>query len=84
LVILELRGKHTMRDKAIQQTLATWLNFVSDGDQEVDTDCDEIPDMLLSEALAFIESILTDPGATHEELELAKDMADCINNSGEE
>jgi hypothetical protein len=84
LAILELRGKHTMREKALQQTLATWLNFVSDGDQDVDTDCDGIEDMLLSEALAFIESILTDPGATHEELELAKDMADCINNSGEE
>jgi hypothetical protein len=84
LAILELKGKHTMYDKAVQQFLATWLNFVSDGDQEVDVDCDGIPDMLLSEAIEYIEYLLTKENPTFEELELAKNMADCINNFGEE
>jgi hypothetical protein len=84
LSILELRGPHSMYDKAVQQLLATWLNFVSDGDQMVDTDGDEVTDMLLSDAIAFIEDILTDPNSTHEDWELAKDMADTINNSGDE
>jgi hypothetical protein len=84
LAILELKGKHTMYDKAVQQLLATWLNFVSDGDQEVSVDGDDIPDMLLSEAIEQIELIITNPNATHDELEYAKNMADNINNSGEE
>ena len=82
LAILELRGPHSMYDKAVQQLLATWLNFVSDGDQMVDTDGDNVADMLLSDAIAFIEDIITDPTSTHQELEMAKDMADTINNSG--
>jgi hypothetical protein len=84
LAILELRGRHSMYDRAVQQLLATWLNFVSDGDQMVDTDCDDIPDMMLSDAIAYVEDILTDPTSTHEDLEEAKDICDCLNNSGEE
>ena len=84
LALLELRGKHTMYDRAVQQLLATWLNFVSDGDQEVDTDGNGIPDMELSVAIGIVEAILTDPFATHDELEYAKDLCDTINNSGDE
>jgi hypothetical protein len=84
LAILELRGPHTMYEKAVQQLLATWLNFVSDGDQLVDTNGDTVPDTLLSEAISIVEDILNDPNSTHQDLEYAKDLCDTINNSGDE
>jgi hypothetical protein len=84
LDLLELRGKHSMYDKAVQQFLATMLNYVSDGDQPVDTDWDGTQDMDLSEAIDMIESILTDPNPSDEDLEWAKEAADSINNFGDE
>lgn len=82
LMLLELRGKHTMYDRAVQQLLATWLNLQSDGDQMVDTDGDGLVDTLLSTAITYAESIITDPNSTHDQLEGVKDMLDIINNSG--
>jgi hypothetical protein len=81
LMVLELRGKHPMYDRGVQQLLATWLNLQSDGDQMVDTDGDGITDMMLSDAIEDIESELLDPDGDHE---WAKDTADIINNSGDE
>ncbi|MCK5561079.1 MAG: hypothetical protein KAJ51_10815 [Thermoplasmata archaeon] len=82
LMVLELRGKHSMYDKAVQQLLATWLNLQGDGDQMVDTDGDGLVDTLLSTAITYAESIITDSGSTHDQLEGVKDMLDIINNSG--
>jgi hypothetical protein len=82
LMVLELRGKHTMYDKAVQQLLAAWLNLESDGDQMVDSTGDGNVDRLLSNAITYAESIITDPDSTHDQLEQVKDMLDTINNSG--
>ncbi len=84
LAILESKGPSSMYEKAVQQLLATWLNFVSDGDQMVDTTGDGNTDMMLSNAIAYVEDILTDPNSTHEDYEEAKDICDTINNSGPE
>jgi hypothetical protein len=83
--ILDLSGKQPMRNRAIQQLLALWLNFANsagDWDTMVDSDRDCIPDIALGDAIEFIEETVNDPDATKDELEAAKDMADSINNSG--
>ncbi len=82
LMVLELRGRHTMYDRAVQQLLATWLNLQGDGDQMVDSTGDGNVDTLLSNAITYAESIITDPNSTHDQLEQVKDMLDTINNSG--
>lgn len=82
LMVLELRGQHPMYDRAVQQLLATWLNLQGDGDQMVDTDGDGNVDKLLSDAIDYAESIITDSTSTHDQLEGVKDMLDTINNSG--
>jgi hypothetical protein len=84
LMLLEPENPSNMYDKAVQQLLATWLNNVSDGDQMVDTDWDNSTDMMLSKAIQKVEDILNDPNSTKKELEEAKDICECINNSGED
>jgi hypothetical protein len=84
LMLLELRGKHDMKDRAIQQLLAAWLNLASDGDQLVDTDGDGTADTMLSIYITYAESIITDPDTTHAQMEAVKDTLDAINNSGTE
>lgn len=83
LAILEPEDSSIMYDKAVQQLLAVWLNYEHNGDLEVlDTDDDGILDLKLSDAIAEIEDILTDPDATKDDLTYAKNLADAINNSG--
>jgi hypothetical protein len=72
-----------MYDKALQQLLATWLNLASDGDQMVDTDGDDTTDMMLSDAIEYVEDILNDTESTKDDFEEAKDICDFINNSGD-
>jgi hypothetical protein len=83
LNLLELRGKHDMYEKAVQQLLATYLNLASDGDQEVDTGSHGTMD--LSDAITWMEGQLMDYlDGDDVDLEEVKDMADYINNSGDE
>ncbi len=84
LMLLEPEDSSIMYDKALQQLLATWLNYISDGDQMVDTDGDNSTDMMLSDAIEYVEEILNDPNSTKNELEEAKDICECINTSGED
>ena len=75
--------KATMRERATQQLLASWLNFANGAvtlDMMVDTDRDGIADTIFMDAMAEVESILGDDDATKEEFEQAKDICDSINN----
>ncbi|MEE9150575.1 MAG: hypothetical protein V3U20_01920 [Thermoplasmata archaeon] len=83
LTILELRGKHLMYDRAVQQLLAVWLNYVSgnaqwdsDGDDDIDG-----ADEYLIDVINWAEDILVngDPA----DFEMVKDKLDMLNNSGE-
>ena len=82
LMLLEDLDHSDMYHKAVQQLLATWLNYASDGDQMVDTDGDDATDMMLSAAIEKVEDILNDPNATKADIEEAKDICECINTSG--
>lgn len=84
LMILEIETPKDMYSKAVAQLLALWLNLYHSGDQMVDTDGDNTTDMNLSDAIDYIEDILTDPAPLKKDLEEAKNMADIINNSGED
>jgi hypothetical protein len=84
LMILSPEDSSDMYSKAVQQLLATWLNNLSAGDQMVDTDFDNETDMMISDAIEYVEGILTDPSSTKKELEEAKDICECINTSGED
>ncbi|ODS35925.1 MAG: hypothetical protein A7315_04995 [Candidatus Altiarchaeales archaeon WOR_SM1_79] len=83
LALLELRGKHEMYDRAVQQLLGTWLNYVS-GNEQWDSDGDgdiDVDDEYLIDVILWAEDILLygDP-ADHE---MVKDYLDMLNNSGE-
>jgi hypothetical protein len=84
LMILESNNMNDMYKKAVQQLLATWLNYVSDGDQMVDTDGDNSTDMNLSTAIEYVEDILNDPNSTKKDIEEAKNICEFINVSGDE
>ncbi|MFC1919068.1 NosD domain-containing protein [Chloroflexota bacterium] len=75
--------KASMRERAVQQLLASWLNFangaVNMGDM-VDTDYDGITDTMFEDAIWTAEEILRNPDASDNQLELAKDICDSINN----
>ncbi|MCK4783240.1 MAG: right-handed parallel beta-helix repeat-containing protein [Desulfobacteraceae bacterium] len=75
--------KASIRGRATQQLLASWLNFangaVKMGDM-VDTNYDGIVDSLFEDAIRIAEGILRDPEASGTELEQAKDICDSINN----
>jgi hypothetical protein len=84
LALLELRGKHPMYDRAVQQLLATWLNYVSgneqwdsDGDDDIDAD-----DEYLIDVIVWAENLLNDGDPTNDEE--VKDKLDELNNSGDE
>ena len=69
-------------DKAVRQALAAWLNWASGGvawNEEIDLDGDLVPDIQFSALIAMVEAILLDPGASHADLELAKDLAEAVN-----
>ena len=71
-----------MRDKATRQTLAAWLNFASGAvawDEPIDSDGDLLADTTFGELVADIELILLDPAATHDELVLARMLAEIVN-----
>ena len=70
------------REKATAQTLAAWLNFAKgaiDIDELVDTDGDGVVDTSFGDLIAEVESILTNPDATKDDLERAKDLAESVN-----
>ena len=80
--ILSLK-KASMKERATQQLLASWLNFAHGAaglDELVDTDFDNVPDTPFAEALSQMEAILLNPGATDADFEGAKNIADSINN----
>jgi hypothetical protein len=80
LALLELRGKHVMYDRAVQQLLATWLNYVS-GNDMWDSDGDGIPDENLIDVITWAEAMLLDGDPTNDEE--VKDYLDKLNNSGD-
>jgi hypothetical protein len=81
LALLELHGKHPMYDRAVQQLLGTWLNYVS-GNEMWDSDGDDVDDTDILDTILWAEDILLngDP-ADHE---IVKDTLDALNNSGDE
>ncbi|MDA0264821.1 MAG: choice-of-anchor C family protein [Chloroflexi bacterium] len=70
------------KEKALSQTLAAWLNFAKGAiavDEMIDTDGDGIGDTAFGDLIAQVESILSNPDATKADLELAKDLAESVN-----
>jgi hypothetical protein len=75
---LDLHGNPSKCRQAMQQFLATLLNYAKnglDGSIMVDTDYNSVPDMRLDDAVAMIEQNIDS-----DDCETAKDMADSINN----
>jgi hypothetical protein len=66
-----------MRAKATREALAAWLNFASGGIGWTDL----AGGLAFHEAMAQVEAILLNADATHQDLVLAKDIADAINES---
>ncbi|UCF07284.1 MAG: hypothetical protein JSW28_06425 [Thermoplasmata archaeon] len=81
LALLELRGQHPMYDRAVQQLLATWLNYVS-GNEMWDSDGDGVPDTYIIDTILWAEAGLLDGDPTNDED--IKDTLDALNNSGDE
>jgi hypothetical protein len=80
-----------MRDRAMAQLLAAWLNFASgavnwDETIRVEPDDDDGPPMTLTyaEAVALIEATLLDGDTTHSDLVRAKTVAASINETHED
>jgi len=72
----------SMEERAIQQFLASWLNFANGAvamDQLVDTDYDGLADAKFKDAM-FVASEVIINGDNYE---LAKDICDSINNMGQ-
>lgn len=78
LLLLELRGKHPMYDKAVQQLLAVWLNYVS-GNTHADLDGDGVFETSLLQVIQSTEAALLDGDPTNDEF--YKDLCDAVNNS---
>jgi hypothetical protein len=81
LGLLELKGKHTMYEKAVQQLLATWLNYVS-GSEVADLDNDGTFETNLLDVIMDTEAALLDGDPANDEQ--YKDLCDAVNNSGPE
>jgi hypothetical protein len=84
LAILELRGKHEMYDRGIQQLLGTWLNYVS-GNEQWDSDGSgtiDPGDEYLIDVINWAEDLLNDDDPTNDEM--VKDYLDMLNNFGPE
>jgi hypothetical protein len=81
LAVLELRGKHPMYDRAVQQLLAVWLNYVS-GNEYADLDDDDVYETSLLEVIQNTEEALLDGDPSNDEY--WKDLCDELNNSGDE
>jgi hypothetical protein len=81
LALLELTGPHPMYDRAVQQLLATWLNYVS-GNEMWDSDGDGIDDTYIIHTIMWAEAGLLDGDPTNDEV--IKDTLDALNNSGDE
>jgi PKD repeat protein len=82
-IIMNPKGSE-MRDKAQAQLLAAWLNFANGSvswTEMIDVDQDGSTDLPLYEVLRQTESILLTNDASHEDLVLAKDLAESINLS---
>ena len=79
LALLELRGKHPMYDRAVQQLLAVWLNYVS-GNEYADLDGDGVFETSLLQVIHDTEAALLDGDPTNDEY--YKDLCDAVNNSG--
>lgn len=75
-----------MLRKGAQQLYTLWLNIVS---KWIGPNCEvDMPDLTeavtVEEAVDDIETVLCDPGAPKEELERVKDLAEMLNNSGQD
>jgi hypothetical protein len=79
LAILELRGKHEMYDRAVQQLLGVWLNYVS-GNDYADLDGDGVYETSLWQVIQDTEAALLDGDPSNDEY--YKDLCDALNNSG--
>ena len=69
-------------EKALAQTLAAWLNFAKGSigwGELIDFDGDSVGDMTFGELIFEVETLLTNPDATKDELERAKDLAEAVN-----
>jgi hypothetical protein len=76
----------TLRARAKAQALASWLNFVRGAialDERffVDNQGSTKPRKIFAEAMIEVEAILSNPDATKNELERAKDIAEAANRS---
>jgi hypothetical protein len=81
LALLELTGPHPMYDRAVQQLLATWLNYVS-GNEMWDSDGDDVDDTYIIDTINWAEAGLLDGDPANDEE--IKDTLDALNNSGDE
>ena len=81
LALLELRGRQDMYDRAVQQLLGTWLNYVS-GSEMWDSDGDDIDDTYILDTILWAEAGLLDGDPDNDEE--IKDKLDALNNSGDE
>jgi hypothetical protein len=71
-----------MRRKAEVQLFAAWLNFINGAvgwDELINSNDDGLGTMPLHQIMTEIENILLDPDASKPELELAKDLAEVVN-----
>jgi hypothetical protein len=84
LALLELRGPHPMYDRAVQQLLAVWLNYVSGNlFATFDLDGDGVNETVsLLWVINQTEASLLDGDPTNDEY--WKDVCDALNNSGPE
>ncbi len=65
------------REKALAQTLAAWLNYAKGS---IDwTEVVEGTGLTFGDLIGQVEAIVNDPGATDEQLEHAKDLAEAVN-----
>lgn len=86
LISVKQDKEESMRQRAMQQYLATLLNFAANPgylDELVDTGGDGGADTVFSAAINQIEAIFLDKDATLEKLESAKDMCESINKMHE-
>ncbi len=81
LALLELRGPHEMYDRAVQQLLGVWLNYVS-GTTHADLDGDGVAETSLWDVIQETEAALLDGDPDNDEY--YKDLCDEVNNSGDE
>jgi hypothetical protein len=81
LEVLELRGKHSMFDRCVQQLLAVWLNYVSGNEFNQYSESLEV---LILDTEAALLTLLDDDPTNDADIEVFKDLCDAMNNSGYE